>query len=528
MSALRILPVEGRKEKRLREALRGLSLACRASQIWIQTAGRIYDAPALADLDQDGELEILIATEALEVFRSDGHRFPGFPFYAGAAFASRPALGDLNGDGWLEIVIGCDDDHVYALDARGRLLPGWPRRTEGDVYGRPAIVDLDGDGKPEVIAGSDDGRVYVWRADGTPLRGWPRTTQGFVSSSPVVCDLDQDGDLEIIVGSWDGHVHVWKADGNPLPGWPQLAGHFVWSSPAIADLNGDGALEVVAISDRICVWWPDGTPLLGWPQTLRSFAVASPILTDLDGDGCVEIVAAADRVYAWRSSGDPLPGFPVDLGTFIWARPEAIDLDQDGKPELLVGGWDGALYALRGNGALLGAFPLGSPIFAPPLVHRGQSGPEILLGAWNGGLYRLTPEDLETIGPLPEKRGQVEWRRMPLRGSLILPEDTPVFVQVDHVPSPRAVLLYRRAQDAIAHPIPLVLHGGQWVALFPPLPAGTHGTIYGNQHPHGGPFMEPVDFRVRSCGHAIRRRWRRRILRRWPWIWRLLPLSRLV
>ncbi|GBD09929.1 Desiccation/radiation resistance protein [Candidatus Thermoflexus japonica] len=525
MSALGILPVDGWGEKLLRAFVERLSrvlhgptgcpsMTGRPSRIWIRTAGRIYDAPSLADLDQDGELELLIATEALEVFRSDGRRFLGFPFYAGAAFASRPALGDLNGDGRLEIVIGCDDDHVYALDARGQLLPGWPRRTGGDVYGRPAITDLDGDGRPEIVAGSDDGRVYVWRADGTLLRGWPRETRGFVSSSPAVCDLDQDGSPEIIVGSWDGHVHIWKPDGASLPGWPQPAGHFVWSSPAIADLDGDGALEVVAASDQICAWRPDGMPLPGWPQPLGSFAVASPALIDLDGDGSVEILAAADRLYAWRSNGEPLSGFPIDLGTFFWAGPEAEDLDQDGRLELLVGGWDGTLYALRGDGTLLGAFHLDSPIFAPPLLRRGRSGLEILLGAWSGNLYRLTPGDLQTMGPRSGERRGTEWCGFPLREPLALPEDTPVFVQVDRVPCPRAILSCQREGEAIAHPIPLMAHAGRWVALLPPLPAGAHGTIRGNRHPQGDPFMEPVRFRVRPCGRAMRRRWRRKILRR--------------
>ncbi len=85
-------------------------------------------------------------------------------------------MADLNGDGRPEIVVGCDDDRVYCLDGRGKLLPGWPRPTGGDVYSSPAVADLDGDGRPEVVVGSDDGRVYAWTAEGKALPGWPTVT----------------------------------------------------------------------------------------------------------------------------------------------------------------------------------------------------------------------------------------------------------------------------------------------------------------------------------------------------------------
>ncbi|HII07119.1 MAG TPA: VCBS repeat-containing protein, partial [Methanotrichaceae archaeon] len=81
---------------------------------WIQTAKPIWSSPALADIDDDGELEIVVGTNEgkLYVFNQDGSRVAGFPTTAEDSICSSPAIADLNGDGSLDIVVGSDDDRL--------------------------------------------------------------------------------------------------------------------------------------------------------------------------------------------------------------------------------------------------------------------------------------------------------------------------------------------------------------------------------------------------------------------------------
>ena len=102
-------------------------------QSQIPTGGYISAQATVADVDGDGQLEIIAGSDALYAWRLDGRALPGFPVRGGNFFASRPAVVDLDGDGQNEILIGCDDNHLYGFDSAGRLLSGWrkvcrPRR----------------------------------------------------------------------------------------------------------------------------------------------------------------------------------------------------------------------------------------------------------------------------------------------------------------------------------------------------------------------------------------------------------------
>lgn len=59
---------------------------------WIQTAKPIWSSPALADLDGDGELEIVVGSNEgkLYVFNRDGSTVPGFPTTAEEPIRSSP------------------------------------------------------------------------------------------------------------------------------------------------------------------------------------------------------------------------------------------------------------------------------------------------------------------------------------------------------------------------------------------------------------------------------------------------------
>ena len=149
----------------------------------------------------------LRATPALSVGVQPGD--PGWPRSTGDAIYGSPALADLDGDGDLEVVVGSYDWKVYAWHHDGTDVsfagaPGWPLDTQGAVHSSPVVGDLDGDGDLEVVVGSSDGNVYAWHHDGTAVTpygspGWPRHVGAAVSGSPSLCDVDGDGDLEVVV-----------------------------------------------------------------------------------------------------------------------------------------------------------------------------------------------------------------------------------------------------------------------------------------------------------------------------------------
>ena len=70
-------------------------------------------------------------------------------------FNSSPALGDLDNDGDLEIVVGGYDKHIYAWHHDGTAVGGWPIALNDTIWSSPALADIDRDGYLEIIIGAD-------------------------------------------------------------------------------------------------------------------------------------------------------------------------------------------------------------------------------------------------------------------------------------------------------------------------------------------------------------------------------------
>ncbi len=205
----------------------------------------IDSAPVIADIDGDGQQEIIVGSydHNLYVYRANGQLV--WKYETRDVIMSTAAVGDVApGSPGLEIVIGSGDRFIYLLSSSGQLL--WKRATGWIVRSSPLLVDIDGDGALEIVVGSDDKKVWAWRNNGDRLTGWPQTTGAAVSSSPITGDVDHDGQPEIVVGSDDGYVYVWNADGSAPKEWPKDAGYPIKSAPALLNADSDVELEVVA------------------------------------------------------------------------------------------------------------------------------------------------------------------------------------------------------------------------------------------------------------------------------------------
>jgi hypothetical protein len=253
---------------------------------WVARTGQLLpmldvgseSIPALADLDGDGDLDLLLANKIdparqsvglIYLIRNTGSaRAPAFRLTGvlpvGNAYHPAPALGDLDGDGDLDLLLGTWSARVgYYRNDGTRSAPAFtPVDTALITITRgsnttPALGDVDGDGDLDLLVGEASGALNFYRNDGGPAT--PRlvlvsdTFDGIDvgrRSAPTLADVDGDGDLDLLVGSDAEGVLLFRNEGSrSIPRFlrdprfrldvPPLA------APAAGDLDGDGDLDLV-------------------------------------------------------------------------------------------------------------------------------------------------------------------------------------------------------------------------------------------------------------------------------------------
>lgn len=377
----------------------------------------------------------------------------GFPVTLSGArvrFGS-PTLADLNNDGKLEIIVGGDDGVVYAVSASGALLwsynasnavnatasatPNMKQSTKPiPIRTAPAVGDVTGDSSPEIAVGLGDvfqaethGGVVLLNASGKLVSGWPQVTLDVggtgalneipdnltdgVLSSPAIGDIDGDGTNEVVYGAFDQRIYARRANGTLLPGWPQFVLDTVWSSPALADLDGDGVAEVIVGVDThtynspprhtvqggdLYAFKGDGSIL--WRANQDEIFQSSPAVGDIDNDGLPEVVAGTGTFYsgppfnlpvgryvsAWNHDGSLR--WRTSLPERVFGSPALGDVNGDGTLDAVVGALDGKAYAFNGtNGSILWS-TLGRDIFNNQFLSNPQLFSPVLADVDGDGL----------------------------------------------------------------------------------------------------------------------------------------------
>jgi len=444
---------------------------------WCETGW--YSSPAVADLDDDGTPEIIAsaysivvldgATGALDWRMKSGHDRSEDPGSVDNVGRTWPGIvvADVDNDGALEIVTAHSGGYVSVYNHQGYFRAGWPQRpTDRELRGL-SVADLDDDGTLEiVVTGAVYGRINTWvyEHNGALRSGWPQLTNdsgyayGVFNDNAAIGDLDRDGDGEIVVPSdvhyicaynslgvqlpthamygdkgW-GKVGVWESLTVELRGWGQCNGvrnesyrtNFAHGAAAIADVNLDGALEIVATgnvydcstsnyasrytgvyvfnTDRSRFvadgydWqvWPvnTGSPLSENYNVIES-AQPNPVVVDLDGDGQLEILYASydGRMHAfWLDKTEhgawPYSVYSASEGTYRFAsEPAVADLNNDGRAEVIFSSW--AQKGSYKSGKLHILDYLGHPIHTIDLPGAVGS------NTWNGTLAGPTLDNVD-------------------------------------------------------------------------------------------------------------------------------------
>lgn len=161
-----------------------------------------------------------------------------FSVFPADTIVSGPVIADLDGDGNRDIIFATQTK-IYAISYTGAVLNHFPISTVGsevlssdanNVVGSIVVADLDGDGKPEVIFGTKGGTLYAFTgATGQVFPGFPISIGGGLAGSPAVTYDSQTDDLYLAAIGLDGYLYDWTfSSPSPRPAMWGKAGQVLW------------------------------------------------------------------------------------------------------------------------------------------------------------------------------------------------------------------------------------------------------------------------------------------------------------
>jgi hypothetical protein len=281
----------------------------------------------LADFDGDGDLDVVLATNAVNAAH----------------------LGNGDGTFGIAVRLGADASESFAL-------------TTGD---------FDNDGNIDVVFANRDAPslIHLGNGDGTFDAGTPVYPESFSAVFDIeAADLNEDTFLDLVITSYSDFDRVYLGDG---------AGRFTFHALlkpernescvnclALHDLNGDGHVDIVigynAGDTRMDVFLGTGSASFAPPIPIPFDLRLTPIsvrLADVDGDGLLDLVAGRSQgggIYA--GLGDGAGNFTVltEVPSRSNSRAYGLvvaDYDADGAADILFSQDDGGVVGfLAGNG----------------------------------------------------------------------------------------------------------------------------------------------------------------------------------
>ena len=344
---------------------------------------------AFADLDNDGDIDLVvgigeslmggptpgismgfrnIGTAQEPLFQRDDNLVTGIP---DVGLNSYPSFADLDNDGDFDMLIGRDGAAVYYYQNTGSpTVPAWTREytvfsnVETTNYWKdPTFCDLDGDNDFDLIYGTANGDLFFYENTGSIINpqfqynaAYFKVIKASGSSTVSFADFDGDGDLDLLSGTpYDGLLYVKNYGNNVIPSFDTASVVFngidpgFRCSPVFIDIDNDLDFDIVS-------GYSGGTLKLylnnngSFTENTTMFANVSvnyqsiPAFADLDGDNDPDLLVGSEdagntKFYLNNGNNTFTQNTTFFSGVSFpgYCRPAFADIDNDGDYDLFIG-----------------------------------------------------------------------------------------------------------------------------------------------------------------------------------------------
>lgn len=272
---------------------------------WVTNTRGSDSPPTIGDIDNDGHLEILhgeFGGYVICLNAQNGNQKWEIPVDINSWIQTAPTLVDLDNNGNLDFVVATwntvsgDTNKVYAYRGSNHSLM-WKYPVNDVTYHGTAVADLDNDSKPELVIGDYSGTLHCINGE-NGSQAWTYSWAPdyyYIGSPASIADINGDGICEIVITSWFKVIAL-KNDGTPLWNYSIPGYGSSFRGAALADISGDNNMDVIFGTSEgqfITLDGPTG-------DTLWTFDLAAkygdtlefdnaPLIADFDNDDTLDI-----------------------------------------------------------------------------------------------------------------------------------------------------------------------------------------------------------------------------------------------
>ena len=213
------------------------------------TGDDIRGGISVCDLNNDGQVDLLFGgyDDQIHVWDPVANQLlPGWPVDLGYNSLSEPVIADLDGDGQVEVLVARKTGKIFAYESDGSLMDNFPISVDGSIESSPAIGDIDNDGDLELVIGTTAGlEVIDIKFDAQLMDSWSLYRATMHRSGVYDESVMAVGDIENIIPEEFYVSNNYPNPFNPVTSFyidvPDAGNLFV----AVYDVNGRLVNELI-------------------------------------------------------------------------------------------------------------------------------------------------------------------------------------------------------------------------------------------------------------------------------------------
>ena len=297
----------------------------------------IWGSPAAADIDNDGEIELIVTSKNKNCYIIDQYGNIELTYYADQYLMGTPSIGNLDNDDYLEIIFTgyTTSGDVFAINHDGTNVNNFPVSINEKILRGVAIHDIDNNGKDDIVIATENEKLIGIIYDSGQTE-FIFTSENKFKSAPSV--INNNGNILIIAGDTDGKLYGLNTDGSLV--FTKVTGNDIMSEPGFIEIDNQLAIFFGSEDGNLYGIDTNGNNLENWPQYIGDEAInSSPVFADLDGDNDAEVISATEegKIIIYHLDGSTYGNFPMNYGVGFQSSPSITDIDNDGDLEILIG-----------------------------------------------------------------------------------------------------------------------------------------------------------------------------------------------